>query len=174
MHSQIFKSHVVAILGVAAFCWPIAANSMEWYEGQEILVECPSWDWEASQIPGVVYELCFDDIDQCTAAEIGETVCIPGLGGHDVWVTAIEDQDAGPVYYDGEIVSIRRMRSADFNDNRQVDWSDLFGMLDAIGVTGDRMEDLDGNGVVDLGDLISLLDDLGKCIGPSGELYEAC
>ena len=174
MHSRILTIGVVATFGVTVVCWPKTASSVEWYDGQEVLVECPSWYWEASQIPGVVYELCFDDIDHCTVADIGDALCIPGLGVHDIWVTAIDYQGADPVYYDGESTPIHRVRSSDFNNSGLVDLVDLFIFLPRIGATGESGEDLDGNGVVDLGDLFILIDAIRKCVSETGNLYEAC
>jgi len=174
MHSRILTIGVVAIFGVTVVCWPKKASSVEWYDGQEVLVECPSWDWEASQVPGVAYELCFDDVDHCTVAEAGDAVCIPGLGEHDVWITAIDYQGADPIYYDGDITRIRRARSADFDSSGLVDLRDLIIYLGRYGATGESSEDLDGNGVVDIGDLLIFLGALYKCVGEAGNLYEAC
>jgi hypothetical protein len=174
MHSRILMVTSIATLGVTVVCWPNTASTAEWFEGQEILVECPIWHWEASPLSGVVYELCFDDVDQCVAAEIGDSVCIPGLGVHDVWVTAIDNQGASPVYYDGEVASISRVRSADFDGGGAVGISDLFMFLDKMGVTGENGEDLDGSGMVELADVMLFLDAFGKCVSEAGHLYEAC
>jgi hypothetical protein len=174
MHSRILMSGVIATFGVTVVCWPKPAITAESYDGQEILVECPNWSWEASQIPGVLYELCFDDIDQCTVADIGDAICTPGLGVHDVWVTAIDYQGADPVYYDGEVASISRVRSADFNGNRVVELRDLFALLDMFGVTGESSEDLDGDGAVGLGDLMIVIGALGNCVSENGQLYAVC
>jgi hypothetical protein len=174
MHSRILLNGVIATFGVTVVCWPKPAITAEWFEGQEILVECPNWHWETSQIPDVVYELCFDDIEQCTAADIGDPVCTPGLGVHDVWVTAIDYRGADPVYYDGEVVSIIRVRSADFNGNGAVEFGDLFALIDVFGVTGDRSEDLDGDGAVSFEDFMLVMDAFGKCVSETGQLYAVC
>ena len=174
MHSRIFTSAMVATFSVAVVFLPKIASAIEWYDGQEILVECPSWQWESSGLSGITYELCFDDIDHCTAADIGDSVCVPSLGEHDVWVTAIDDQGGDPVYYDGEVVSIHRVRGADFSGNGMVDFSDLFLLLDQLGAVGEIGGDLDGNGVVDFEDLWIFLESLGKCVSDTGQLYEAC
>ena len=146
MHSRILILGVIAAVGLADVCWPRTARAAEWFDGQEVLIDCPRWSWEASQLSGIVYELCFDDFDQCTVADIGDAVCIPGLGEHDVWVTAIDYQGADPVYYDGEIASISRVRSSDFDGDALVGFADLFHFLDA----------------------------LTKCVSETGSLYEAC
>ena len=174
MHSRILMIGVTATLGVACVLWPKTASATEWFDGQEVLVDCPSWHWEASRIPGIAYELCFDDVDHCTVADIGDAVCVPGLGEHDVWVTAIDYQGSDPVYYDGETASILRVRSSDFTGNGLVEISDLFIWLDALGLTGESSEDLDEDGVVALGDLWIFLDAFTKCVSETGQLYEAC
>ena len=125
-------------------------------------------------MPGMVYELCFDDIDHCTVAEIGDAVCIPGLGEHDVWVTAIDYQGADPVYYDGEIAPILRVRSSDFDGDDRVRLPDLFILLGDLGAVGDYIDDLDEDGLVGLGDLWIFLDAFTKCVSETGNLYEAC
>jgi hypothetical protein len=165
---------VIATFGVADVIWPETASAAEWYDGQEVLVDCPSWHWEPSPVSGVAYELCFDDVDHCTVAEIGDAVCVPGLGQHDVWVTAIDGQGADPIYYDGDASAILRVRSSDFTGSGRVGLSDLFIWLDAMGATGESREDLDEDGVVALGDLWIFLDAFTKCVSESGSLYEAC
>ena len=127
---------VIATFGVANGIGPKTASAAEWFDGQEVLIDCPRWSWEASQSSGIVYELCFDDFDQCTVADIGDAVCIPGLGEHDVWVTAIDYQGADPVYYDGEIAPIRLARNADLDGDGLVGFRDFFILLDALGETG--------------------------------------
>ena len=174
MHSRILTISVIASLGVTTVCWPESASTDEWNDPQEVLVECPTWNWEASQISGVVYELCFDDIDQCTVAEIGDAVCVPGLGAHDVWVTAIDNQGADPVYYDGEVASIDRVRSADFDGDNEVGIRDLFRFLDMYEMIGEVSEDLDESGVVNFLDLLIFLDAYGKCVNEAENLYVAC
>ena len=90
------------------------------------------------------------------------------------FLTAIDYQGADPVYYDGEIVSINRIRSSDFDGDALIGFADLFLFLDTMGATGDRREDLDGDGIVGFGDLMMLLDSLSKCVNETGSLYEVC
>ena len=90
MHARSVSITATAVISCLSIFWNSNANAQTWFDGQEILIECPVWEWEASSIPGIEYELCFDDVDHCVAAAIGDSVCIPSLGVHDVWVTAID------------------------------------------------------------------------------------
>ena len=155
-------------------CPMIASSAEEEAERQEVLVECPTWHWGASQIPGVVYELCFDDIDQCAEANIGDEVCIPDMGQHEVWVTAIDFQGADPIYYDGEISAINRIGNADFNNSGLVGFDDVMALIEDFGRTGERPTDLNEDGIVSLGDFFVMIDAFGKCVSDTGYLYEAC
>jgi hypothetical protein len=138
------------------------------------LGDCPVWSWGSSELPGVFYELCFDDTDHCTEANVGDAVCIPSMGPHDVWVTAIDDQGADPVYYDGEISTINRIRSADFDNTRIVGFPDVLTLIYDLGKTGVRATDIDGDLIVGFGDFFLILDAFGQCVNDSGHLYEAC
>jgi hypothetical protein len=120
------------------------------------------------------YELCFDDIDHCVVAEIGSSVCIPGLGTHDVWVTAIDYQDGEPIYYDGDIVPIERLNSADFDENGIVGFSDFSQFSDQYGEVGESPADLDGDGIVGFLDFSQFSSAFGKCVNESETVYTEC
>jgi hypothetical protein len=143
-------------------------------DGQEILVECPVWRWEPSPILGVDYELCFDNIDHCTVAEIGDSVCIPSLGAHDVWVTAIDYQSGGSIYYDGDIVSVERLKSADYTGDGIIGMADMGLFLQYFGGEDGGPGDLNGDGVVGILDFSQFKSAYGKCVNESGTLYEPC
>ena len=175
MHLRIVMIGTLAIFCVTAVFSPkTASTAEEEVETQDVLAECPIWSWGASEIPGVFYELCFDDIDHCIEAYIGDEVCIPSMGPHDVWVTAIDHQGADPVYYDGEMASIDRIRSADFDDSGLVGFSDVFHFFNDLGKTGEMETDVDGNLTVDFVDFFLILDAFGKCISHTGYLYDTC
>jgi len=174
VHSRILTIVVVATFCVAESFWPKTASAAEVDDPQDVLVECPNWHWVASEIPGVSYELCFDDIDHCTAASLGDQVCIPDLGRHDVWVTAIDDRGADPVYYDGEFASINRIRSADISGNGRISLLDLLLLLSVLGETGDYAQDLNADGMVSMFDIFIIIENFGRCISSTGSLYEAC
>ena len=174
MHLRILTIGVVATFCVAELFWAQAASAAGADAPQVVLVECPNWYWGASEMSGLRYELCFDDIDHCAAASIGDQVCIPSLGQHDVWVTAIDDQGADPVYYDGDIASIERIRSADVSGDGLVALWDLVLMVQLLGETGDYVEDLDADGRVTMFDIFAFIPAIGKCISSTGFLYEEC
>jgi hypothetical protein len=154
--------------------WQTNANATNWFDGQEILIECPVWRWEPSPILGVEYELCFDDIDHCTVANIGDSVCIPSMGVHDVWVTAIDDQSGEPIHYDGDIVPVEWKNSADFTGDGVVGAPD-FGLFNLYyGEINGGPGDLDGDGVVGVVDFGLFQHAYGKCTDASGALYEPC
>jgi hypothetical protein len=178
---------LIATFGIASVYWPKTASAAESDPDQQIiLAECPVWNWESSDIPGVGYELCFDDVDHCTTAGAGDSVCIPGMGQHEVWVTAIDYRSGTPVYYDGDVAPISRTLSADFNGNGLVGFMDFFIFINALtapesevhpkskGQPAPPPEDMNGDGVLSIGDLFLMLDAFGSCISSTGSLYEAC
>jgi hypothetical protein len=176
MHSRsasITATIAIVVIGFLPIFWQTNANATTWFDGQEILVECPAWEWEASPIFGVEYELCFDDVDQCTVAEIGDSVCIPSLGVHDVWVTAIDFQGGEPIYYDGDIISISREGNSDFTGDGAVGFGDFGQFIVFFGETGGP-GDLDGDGLVGFLDFAQFASAFGKCINAAGTLYESC
>jgi hypothetical protein len=174
MHSRFVSIPAIAVISFLSIFWLTNANAGNWFDGQEILVECPVWAWEASQIPGIEYELCFDDIDHCSVAEIGDSVCIPSLGVHDVWVTAIDNQSGGPIYYDGDIVTIVRVVSADFDGNGVVGFPDLGLFGEHFGDGSGSPADFDGDGIVGFLDFAQFANAFGKCVNESGTLYYLC
>jgi hypothetical protein len=97
MHSKFVSISAIAAISLLPLISSTTASAIDSPDCQEILIECPVWEWEPSPVAGIEYELCFDDIDHCVVAEIGSSVCIPSLGAHDVWVTAIEYQDGEPI-----------------------------------------------------------------------------
>ena len=178
---------LIATFGVASIYWPKTASAAESDpDPQIVLVECPVWNWESSDIPGVGYELCFDDVDHCTTAGTGDSVCIPGMGAHDVWVTAIDHRSGTPVYYDGDIAPIERTLSADFNGNGRVGFLDLLAFIDAMTApepeghpkskaqTEPSFGDMNGDNILSIGDLLLMFDAFGSCVSSTGYLYEAC
>ena len=106
VHSRCVSITAIAVISFLPLLLNTHANAANWFDGQEILIECPVWGWEPSPILGVEYEVCFDNTDHCTVAEIGDSVCIPSLGVHDVWITAIEYLSSEPIHYDGDIVRV--------------------------------------------------------------------
>lgn len=173
MHSRFVPITAVAAISLLPIFWNTNANALSWFDGQEILIECPIWEWEASSISGIEYELCFDDVDHCTLAVIGDSVCIPSLGVHDVWVTAIDNQNGEPIYYDGDIVSVARLKSADFTGDGVVGFED-FGRFNILFGGGSGPGDLDGDGVVGFLDFGQFSDAFGKCVNAAGTVYERC
>ena len=174
MHSKWVSVSAIAVLGFLPVFASTNASAIDWPNGQEILVECPVWEWEPSPIPVAEYELCFDDIDHCVVAEIGSSVCIPNLGAHDVWVTAIAYQDGAPIYYDGDIVPIARMVSADFNGDSAVGFPDFGRFIQEFGKGPNSVADLDGDGRVGFPDFSHFVNAFGKCINSSGTIYTNC
>ena len=173
MHSRLVSITAIAVISFLPIFWQTTANATVWFDGQEILVECPVWEWEASPIPGVEYELCFDDIDHCTVAAIGDSVCIPSLGVHDVWVTAIDNQSGEPIYYDGDIVPVWRERNADFTGDGVVGFGDFNQFIVFFGEASGSA-DLDGNGIVGFLDFTQFSSAFGKCVDAAGTVYESC
>ena len=175
MHSKLVSIFAIAALGFLPAFASTNANAIDWPNGQEILVDCPVWEWEPSAIEGIVeYELCFDDIDHCVLAEIGSSVCIPNLGAHDVWVTAIDYQDGEPIYYDGDIVPIARVMSADFDGDAVVGYADFGLFVQEFGEGFNSVADHDGDGVVGFVDFSQFLSAFGKCVNASGTVYTEC
>jgi len=174
MHSRFVSISAIAAISLLPVLSNTDASAIDWLNGQEILVECPIWEWEPSPISNVEYELCFDDIDHCVVAEIGTSVCIPNLGTHDVWVTAIEYQDGEPIYYDGDIVPIARIMPADFDENNVVGFSDLGVLIEEFGEKYGSPADLDGDGIVGLLDFSHFSSAFGKCINQSRTVYTDC
>jgi hypothetical protein len=174
MHSRFVSISAVAVISFLPIFWKTNANAAEWFDGQEILIECPVWEWEPSPISSVEYELCFDDIDHCTVAAIGDSVCIPSLGAHDVWVTAIDYQNADPVYYDGDIVRVLRAVSADFTGDGRVGFADFGFFSVSYGNGSGSPADFDGDGVVGFLDFSSFSSAYGKCVNESGTIYTPC
>jgi hypothetical protein len=101
-------------------------------------------------------------------------VCIPSLGAHDVWVTAIDHQSADPVYYDGDIIPVLRAVSADFNGDRVVGFADFGFFSESYGDVDGSPADLDGDGVVGFSDFGKFTNAFGKCVNESGTTYEVC
>ncbi|MBW2494253.1 MAG: hypothetical protein JRE43_05845 [Deltaproteobacteria bacterium] len=174
MHSKFISIYAIAALSFIPIFSSTVASAIDWPNGQEILIECPVWEWEPSSIPVVEYELCFDDIDHCVVAEIGSSVCIPSLGAHDVWVTAIDYQDGEPIYYDGDIVPVARVMSADFDGDSVVGFSDLGLFIQQFGEANNSFADLDGDGSVGFMDFSHFSSAFGKCINASGTVYTEC
>ena len=173
MHSRFASITAITVIGFLPIFWKTNANAANWIDGQEILVECPVWEWESSPIPGVEYELCFDDIDQCTVVAIGDSVCIPSLGVHDVWVTAIDYQGGEPIYYDGDIVLVWRGKNADFSQDGVVGFAD-FGLFSQYFGGTNEAGDLDGDGLVGFVDFGYFTDAFGKCVNAAATVYERC
>jgi hypothetical protein len=174
MHSRLISITAIAVISFLPILWKTNANATESFDRQQILIECPAWRWEPSPILGVEYELCFDDIDHCTVAKIGDSVCIPSMGVHGVWVTAIDNRSGEPIYYDGDIVPIERINSADFTGDGGVGILDLGLFIQYYGTRDGGPGDLDGDGVVGFLDYLHFLSALQKCIDASGALYVAC
>jgi hypothetical protein len=181
MHSKFASTAAIAALGLLPILWMTSAGAITWFDGQEILVECPVWNWTPSPIPGVEYQLCFDDADHCVPAAIGDSVCIPALGVHDAWVSAIDNRSGEPIYYDGDTVSIVREISADFNRDGVVDDSDwslfaaFFGVvIRGFGGANANPVDLDGDGIAGFTDAAAFTRALGKCVNARRTLYRPC
>jgi hypothetical protein len=174
MHSKFVSISAIAALSFLPIFSSTNASAIDWPNGQEILIECPVWEWEPSPIAGIEYELCFGDIDHCVVAEIGDSVCIPNLGAHDVWVTAIDYQDGEPIYYDGDIVPVERMMSADFDGNSVVGFSDLGFFIQQFGEEFGSPADLDGDGSVGFADYSHFSRAFGKCVNDSRTVYTEC
>jgi hypothetical protein len=174
MHSKFVSISAIAAIIFLPIFSSTNASAIDWPNGQEILIECPVWEWEPSPIAGIEYELCFDDIDHCVVAEIGSSICIPNLGVHDVWVTAIDYQDGEPIYYDGDIVPVERVMSADFDGNSVVGFSDFGLFSQQFGEEFGSSADLDGDGVVGVSDFSHFSVAFGKCVNESGTVYTEC
>ncbi len=173
MHSRFVSITAIAVINLLPIFWATNTNAADWSGGQEVLTDCPAWEWAPSQIFGVEYELCFDDIDHCTVAQIGDSVCIPSSGVHDVWVTAIDYQSGVPIYYDGDIVSVSLCENADFTGNGSVGFED-FGRFAQFFGGGSGPGDLDGDGIVGFQDFSYFTRDFGKCVNASETTYERC
>jgi hypothetical protein len=174
MHSRFVSITAIAVIGVLAIFWKTNAIAADWFDGQEILIECPVWKWQPSPILGIAYEICFDDIDHCTVAQIGGPACIPPLGVHDVWVTAIDYRGGEPVYYDGDIVRVMRVVSSDFDGDGAVGFSDYLLFAKFYGADNGSLADLDGDGAVGFSDFVQFAKAFGKCVNAGGSLYEPC
>ena len=174
MHSRFFSLYVLAAISFLPILSKTNANAADWFDGQEILVKCPVWEWEPSPIPNVEYQLCFDDFDHCTAARIGDSVCIPSLGTHDVWVTAVDNQSGEPVYYDGDIVPIDRVKNADFTGDDVVGITDMGLFIKFFGKRKKSPTDLDGDRIVGMLDFSLFTRAFGKCVNASETLFEPC
>jgi hypothetical protein len=174
MHSRFVSVTAIAAISLLAIFANLEASATDWPNGQEILVECPVWEWAPSPVIGVEYELCFDDIDHCVLAEIGSSVCIPSLGAHDVWVTAIEYRDGEPIYYDGDIVPVKRVVNSDFSGDGAVGYPDLGLFINFFGEGHASPADLDGDGVVGFPDFSHFAEAFGKCVNASGTVYTDC
>jgi hypothetical protein len=174
VHSRFVSIAAIAVIGFLPIFWKTDANATDQSALQSILIECPAWEWRPSPIPDVEYEICFDDIDHCTAAEIGDKVCIPSLGTHDVWVTAIDLESGTPIYYDSDIVLIERVQNADLSGDGAVGMVDLGLFTQLFGKRGKRAADLDGDGVVGFPDFALITRAFGKCVSASGVVYEPC
>jgi len=174
MHLRLGSIPAIAAISLLPIFSSTHASAIDWPNGQEILIECPIWEWEPSPIGAVEYELCFDDIDHCVLAEIGSSVCIPSLGTHDVWVTAIEYKDGEPIYYDGDIVPIARVASSDFDGNGVVGFVDYGHFAKSFGSTNGGSADLDGDGIVGILDFSQFATAYGKCVNDSGTVYTEC
>ena len=173
MHSRFVSITAIAVISFSPIFWKTNVNAADWIDGQEILIECPVWEWEPSPLPGVEYELCFDDIDHCTVAAIGDSVCIPSLGVHDVWVTAIDNQSGEPIYYDSDIVPVLRAVNADLDGNSIVGFGDFGRFLQHFG-GGSGPGDLNEDGVVGFADFAHFSSDFGKCVNESSTIYDLC
>jgi len=181
MQSKLLSTAVIAALSLVPIFWTTNAGATDWPDGQEVLIECPTWDWAPSPLPGIGYELCFDDIDHCVAAQPGDSVCIPSIGYHDVWVTAIDTRGAEPIYYDGDIVPIVREISADFDRDGMVSFADLglffkfFGVVsNSFGGASASPIDLNGDGLGDFSDFSEFAGSFGKCVNTSRTIYQRC
>ena len=174
MHSRFVSITAIAVVSFFPIFWKTNVNAADWFDGQEILIECPVWEWEPSPISGIEYELCFDDIDHCVAAAIGDSVCIPSLGNHDVWVTAIDYQGVDPVYYDGDIVPVLRVVSGDFNGDGIVGFLDFGSFSGFFGDGSGSPADFDGDGVVGFLDFGEFSSAYGKCVNESDTTYQVC
>jgi hypothetical protein len=174
MHSRFASITAIAVVSFLPAFWQSNAHAEDSFDGQEILIECPVWRWDRSQTFGVYYELCFDDVDHCTVAEIGGSVCIPSLGFHDVWVTAIDLQGGEVNYYDGDVVRINRVENADFDGDGVVGMTDLGIFFQFFGKENASFGDLTGDGVVGMVDYSQFLLAYGKCVNESGTVYEPC
>jgi hypothetical protein len=174
VHSRFVSITAIAVISFLPILWKTNANAADWFDGQEILIECPVWGWEPSPILGVEYELCFDNLNHCTVAEIGGSVCIPSIGVHDVWVTAIDQQNGRPVYYDGDIVRVERAENADFTGDGVVGMADMFLFIQYFGGEYGGPGDLNGDGFVGFADYVQFQRAFGKCVNASGTLYEPC
>ena len=174
MHSRFVSIAAIAAIGFLPIFWKTNANATDHFDSQLILIDCPAWEWQPSPIPNVEYEVCFDDIDHCAAAEMGGTVCIPSLGTHSVWVTAIDHESGAPIYYDSDIVLIERVENADLSGDGVVGMVDLGLFSQLFGDQGGRAADLDGDGVVGFTDFALFTRAFGKCVSASGAVYEQC
>jgi hypothetical protein len=173
MHSRFVPISAIAAISLLPIFWNTNVNAADWFDGQEILIECPVWEWEPSPISGIEYELCFDDIDHCTVAAIGDSVCIPSLGAHDVWVTAIDYESGEPIFYDGDIVSVERVNNADFTGDGRIGYAD-FGRFTQFYGGGSGPGDLDEDGIVGFSDFAHFVRGFGKCVNESGSIYQLC
>jgi hypothetical protein len=106
-------------------------------------------------------------------AVIGEPVCIPSLGVHDAWVTAIDYQNGQPIYYDGDVVPIKREKNADFSGDAIVGFADFGGFAQFFG-GGSGPGDFDEDGVVGFLDFFEFSEAFGKCVNENGTVYRPC
>jgi hypothetical protein len=174
VHSRSFSISAIAVIILLSIVGDANANAVDQLGIQQILIDCPTWEWQPSPIPNVDYELCFDDLDHCTAAEIGDAVCIPSLGAHDVWVTAIDRGGYEPVYYDSDIALIERVNSADLSGDGAVGMGDLGLFSQHFGDRGKSAADLDGDRKVGFSDFALLTRAFGQCVSAKGSVYQPC
>jgi hypothetical protein len=174
VHSRFVSIAAIAAISFLPIFWKTNANATDQFAPQSILIDCPAWDWQPSPIPNVEYEICFDDIDHCAAAEIGDTVCIPSLGTHSVWVTAIDHESGTPIYYDSDIVLIERVENADLSGDGAVGIADVGLFSQIFGEQGENAADLNGDGIVGFPDFALITRAFGKCVSASGAIYEQC
>jgi hypothetical protein len=105
---------------------------------------------------------------------MGDAVCIPSLGTHSVWVTAIDHGSGEPIYYDSDIVLIERVKNADLSGDGVVGVGDFNLFRQLFGDQGGSAADLDGDGIVGFPDFALFTRAFLKCVSASGVVYEQC
>jgi len=174
VHSRFVSIAAIAAIGFLPIFWKTNANATDQFDSQSILVDCPVWEWQPSPIPNVEYEICFDDIDHCAAAEMGDAACIPSFGTHSVWITAIDYESGEPIYYDSDIVLIERVENADLSGDGVVGVGDFNIFHQLFGDQGGSAADLDGDGIVGFRDYALFRRAFLKCVSASGVVYAQC
>jgi len=79
-----------------------------------------------------------------------------------------------PVYYDGDIVQIVRVKNADFSGDGVVGFADFGSFAVSFGSGSGGPADFDEDGIVGLADFGAFCSAYGKCVNESDTIYNLC